>query len=110
MTMRIVYADDESHCVSINFNSANCTTWRTLVDMYPDVFVSSYSNIYNRYTINIDSNLLKTTPNNYHYDLRKKEDGSYVFMEDEIIFDSSNSTTYILQLESSTSVGGGSSD
>lgn len=110
MIMRIMYDDDNSYCVSVVFNSMNCTTWETLVNMYPDVFILEYSFITERYIIYINKQLLKAAPNGYYYSLRKSGNGSDVYIDDEIVFDSSNSTTYILQLESSTSVGGGSSD
>lgn len=109
MIMRIMYDDDNSYCVSVVFNSMNCTTWRTLVDMYPDVFYSQYSTIRERYIIYINTQLLKAAPNGYHYSLRNGN-GNDVFIDDEIVFDSSNSTTYILQLNKSggATAGGGS--
>jgi hypothetical protein len=98
MNMRIVFEDDNSLCVSVIFNSMNCTTWRALVDMYPDVFHSEYSVTLNRYVVSIDTQLLKTAPDGYHYSLRN-ENGEYVVMDDKIVFDSSNSTTYTIYLE-----------
>lgn len=99
MNMRIMYDDDNSYCVSVVFNSMNCTTWRTLVDMYPDVFYSQHTATLQRYTICINKQLLKAAPNGYYYSLRNGN-GNDVYIDDEIVFDSSNSTTYILYLES----------
>jgi hypothetical protein len=104
MLMRIVFEDDNSLCVSVIFNSMNCTTWGALVDMYPDVFRSSYSATLGQYTIDINTQLLKTAPNGYHYIL-KHGGGKLVFANDLILFDSSNSTTYTLYLERNDSQG-----
>lgn len=108
MRMYIVY-EDGSPCALVDFNSLNCTTWRTLVNMYPDVFRSEFSTIKDRYIIYVNATLLKDTPNGYHYSLRNGN-GNDVYIDDEIVFDSSNSTTYILQLAKSggATSGGGS--
>lgn len=109
MRMRIVFEDDNSLCVSVIFNSMNCTTWETLVNMYPDVFHLSYSVTLDRNVVSIDTQLLKTAPDGYHYSLNHGNRRA-VYADDPIDFISSNSTTYTLYLEKHGTHSGGSDE